>query len=149
MSDSIVDKLAEAANIAGERIKETFAGDQEEASRAMRGDEGRDKDRTQTSASEDYHDLASAAERKTNETIDRAKEVTQDVSQRADDTYKSTKGLVADESEKVKNAAEDIRTTAAEKAPGRDTQDPRVTSETGRSAGFETARDMSEKVEDV
>lgn len=33
------------------------------------------KDRTQTSLSEDAHDMATAAERKTNEAIDRVKEV--------------------------------------------------------------------------
>jgi hypothetical protein len=40
-----------------------------------RSGDGGGKDRTQTSASEDAHDLASATEQRTNEAIDQAKEV--------------------------------------------------------------------------
>ncbi|EFJ52744.1 hypothetical protein VOLCADRAFT_86031 [Volvox carteri f. nagariensis] len=198
MSESIVDQLADAANSAGQRIKETFGAEdtQGEGRSNMQMTSGggdRDKDRTQTSASEDAHDLASAAEDKTNEVIDRAREAaawpqesivvvavgvavmsgsrvvfpcqrrphlysvewlewcvtTQDMSQRADDAYKGTKGFVADESEKARSAMDDMKTRAAESVPGRDTQDPQVTSETGQNAGYEAARDMSEKVEDV
>ncbi|EFJ52745.1 hypothetical protein VOLCADRAFT_102722 [Volvox carteri f. nagariensis] len=79
MSESIVDQLADAANSAGQRIKETFGAEdtQGEGRSNMQMTSGggdRDKDRTQTSASEDAHDLASAAEDKTNEVIDRARE---------------------------------------------------------------------------
>jgi hypothetical protein len=49
----------------------------------------------------------------------------------------------------VRNAAEDLQNRAVESVPGRDTQDPQATSETGVNKGFETARHMAEKTEDV
>ncbi|KAG2439521.1 hypothetical protein HXX76_004874 [Chlamydomonas incerta] len=169
---SIMDKLAGAARDAGTRVKETLAagqdaaqdtlnaardqanetaervarsGDDDDASRGRRDD----KDRTQTSASEDSHDLAAAAERKTNELIDRTKEAAQDVSGRADAAYKDTKAAVSDEADKARNAADDTAAALADKARGHDSQDPAAVERSGTNPGFEAARDMSEKVEDV
>ncbi|GIL77638.1 hypothetical protein Vretimale_6796 [Volvox reticuliferus] len=154
MSESITDKLSDAANKGVEQLKKTFAEGHKDQNfgTVMGGGErggGYDKDRTQTSAGEDAHDLASAAERKTNEGIDQIKEATQETSERADDAYKGVKGLMADESDQIRKAVDDMKARAADTAPGHDTQDPRDTNETGVNAGFEVARDMAEKTEDV
>ena len=49
----------------------------------------------------------------------------------------------------VRNAADDTAAVLADKAPGRDTQDPAQVERSGANPGFEAARDMAEKVEDA
>lgn len=160
-NDTILGKLSDAAANATERVKEalstapqeTEAGDTAMASRDQASvpttSSDNFKDRTQTSLSEDAHDMATAAERKTNEAIDRVKEAGQDISDRANRAYKDTKSAASDEADKARNATDDTKAALMDKAPGRDTQDPQLAEQYGINKGFDVARDYAEKTEDV